>query len=130
MKWLDITTGEVRSKQEQESRRAAERADDPPGQYRRRVHAALQHVIRPELERWLTGSGHEGQLETPDGPDGTLALTTATGARLGFRGQPEHGTVRVSVDGGGAETQTQELSADMVSPVYVRKLLNGLDAGD
>lgn len=130
MKWLDITTGEVRSKQEQERRRAAERAEDPPGQYRRRVHAALQHVIRPELERWLAGADHEGELQTPDGPDGTLALSGAVGVRLSFRGQPRRGTVLVSVNGDGADAQAQELSADAISPVYVRKLLNGLDAGD
>ncbi|HYW91608.1 MAG TPA: hypothetical protein VFA95_03955 [Gammaproteobacteria bacterium] len=130
MKWLDITTGEVRSKQEQESRRAAERADDPRGQYRRRVHAALAYVIRPELERWLAGSGHEGELQLPDGCDGTLALSTGPGTRLSFRGQPERGTVLVSLPGDGADAQARELSADAVSPVYVRRLLNGLAAGD
>ncbi len=127
MKWLDIATGEVRAKQDQASRRRREREDDPAGQRERRVGAALRFVIRPEVERWRAGGGRERSVAERETSDGVpVLLVKGRHGRLEFQGRPGRGTVSIHRTG----DAEQELVADLVSPVYVRELLRGLDHGD
>lgn len=127
MDWMEVMDGEVRARREDEEHRRAHE-DRASALRARRVEAAMNFVVRNELERVcraLNARGLNGRVEGGRGSEALTLLWSAGAERtasLGF--VPDRNAGAVIVKGAGVENgEGERWEAAAISPVRLRRLL-------